>query len=223
LKYDSNVLFTRVFPRFFTDVADVQSSEANYAALLYHHMISGGLSHKQICTEMYSANLIKDGTRPDLVVFDEGIDGRFNYFKDCEKSQSNTPLKLDKLRCVIEIKGGAQQAASGLGKYLDYDPLCKNLLSDPRKRQKTQNCSLPLDIEKLGVWASHFGDTLSGRDYVFLALDMKNPKGFWQDSIRDTFGGYCAHHGVHLVYYAQGASHYWHYNVSERGEQCPLI
>jgi len=203
MKYDSNLIFKKAFPLFFNDLKGVQSSEANYAVLLYHHLLNSGYSYKQVCTEMYSANIVKDGTRPDVVIFDDGIDGRFNYFKNCDRKQSNTDLKIEKLRCVIEIKGGAQQHESGLGKYFKDDPLCKNLLSDPVKRKKTQNCALPIDVEKLGMWASHFGDSKLGKDYIFLAIDMINPKGFWPNNIRDIFGEYAVQHKVHFVYYAQ--------------------
>lgn len=187
----------------------IQSSEANFASLLYHHLIISGYSPAQLCTEMYTANIVKEGRRPDLVIFDPEINGRFNYYKDCDKSQSNTPLKKMCLRCVIEIKGGAQQHESGLGKYFVQDILCDGLRSDPKKREKTQNCAIVVDIEKLGMWSSHFGAT--GRDYVFFALDLKNPKGFWPDSVRDSYGQYCAKNGVQMIYYAQGETKFWHY------------
>ncbi len=211
MKYNFEVIVQDALPRFFKDVIDIQSSEANYAALLYHHLIQAGYSTTQLCTEMYTANLIPEGTRPDLVVFDEGISGRFNYFKDCDKSQSNTPLKKENIRCVFEIKGGSQQHESGLGKYFLDDPLCEKLRGDKKKRKKTQNCALVLDIEKLNNWANHFGASESGRNYVFLTIDMKNPKGFWPDSIRETFATYSSKKKVHLIYYAQGSNHFWHY------------
>lgn len=109
MKYDFAKIISDVFPRYFKDLSGIQSSEANFASLLYHHLLQAGHRSTQICTEMYTANLVKDGTRPDLVIFDEAISGRFNYFKDCDKSQSNTQLKIDNLRCIVEIKGGAQQ------------------------------------------------------------------------------------------------------------------
>ena len=223
MKYSLNVVIDKVFPAYFRDVARIQSSEANYASLLYLHLVKAGYDPGQICTEMYTANLVKEGTRPDLVIFDEGIQGRFNYYKDCDKRQPNTQLKLDNLRCVVEIKGGSQQHESGLGKYFKDDPLCKSLLNDPVKRKKTQNCALAIDVEKLGMWAGHFGDAGNGRDYVFLAIDMKNPKGFWPDRIRDEFGKYCAKHQVCLVYYAQGDEKFWYYPPSSSVKQVPLM
>ena len=114
---------------------------------------------------------------------------------------------------MIEIKGGAQQHESGLGKYFDDDVLCRRLLGDPQKRKKTQNCQLVIDVEKLGMWASKFGAS-DRQEYVFLAIDMKNPKGFWPSSVRETFGKYCAKHNVSLVYYAQGTGSYWYYDTS---------
>jgi hypothetical protein len=119
-------------------------------------------------------------------------------------------LWFNHLRCVIEIKGGAQKHESGLGKYFKTDLLCDNLRSEPDKRAKTQNCALVIDIEKLGVWASLFGT--NGRDYVFLAIDLKNPKGFWSSQVRDTFGNYCNKNGVNMVYFSQGESSFWHYS-----------
>jgi hypothetical protein len=220
MQYNFPEIISQVFPCYFADLNGIQSSEANFAALLYHHMILKGYLPTQLCTEMYTANLVKEGRRPDLVIFDEEISGRFNYFKDCDKNQSNTPLKLKHLRCVVEIKGGAQQHESGLGKYFEHDLLGEALRSDPEKRAKVQNYALAVDIEKLGMWASHFGTT--DRDYVFLALDLKNPKGFWPTSVRDTFGEYCSKHGVHMVYFAQGDATFWHYPWNGKSAQLKI-
>lgn len=209
MKYNFPFIVNKVLPLFFRDLSLIQSSEANFASLLYHHLINAGVLPTQLCTEMYTANIVKEGIRPDLVIFDEEISGRFNYYKDCDKRQDNTALKLQHIRCVVEIKGGAQQYESGLGKYFESDLLCDQLRSDPEKRRKTQNCALVVDIEKLGMWASQFGT--QGRDYVFLAIDLKNPRGFWPDNVRDTYGGYCAKNGVHMIYFAQGSNTFWHY------------
>ncbi len=209
MQYNFTAIVTKVLPGYFRDLNAIQSSEANFASLLYHHLLLGGHLPTQLCTEMYTANLLKDGVRPDLVVFDEAIQGRFNYYKDCDKGQSNTRLKQDHLRCVFEIKGGAQQHESGLGKYFEADLLCDALRGNPEKRAKTQNCALAIDIEKLGMWSSHFGN--DGRDYVFLAIDLRNPKGFWPARVRETYGAYCAEHGVNLIYHAQGEKAFWHY------------
>ena len=220
MKYNFPKIISDIFPRYFRDLNLIQSSEANFSSLLYHHLLLAGHLPTQICTEMYTANLLKDGIRPDLVIFDEKISGRFNYYKDCDKRQSNTQMKRDYLRCVLEIKGGAQQYESGLGKYFETDLLCDALRSNPEKRAKTQNCALAIDIEKLGMWSSHFGT--NGRDYVFLTIDLKNPKGYWPNHVRDTFGGYCAEHGVHMVYFAQGEDVFWHYPPSDKPVQIAL-
>ncbi|MFA7242411.1 MAG: hypothetical protein WC091_20040 [Sulfuricellaceae bacterium] len=209
MKYDFPFIVSKVLPSFFRDLSLIQSSEANFASLLYHHLVNAGVLPTQLCTEMYTANIVKEGIRPDLVIFDEEISGRFNYYKDCDKHQDNTALKLQHIRCVLEIKGGAQQHESGLGKYFESDLLCDQLRSDPEKRRKTQNCALVVDIEKLGMWASQFGT--QGRDYVFLTIDLKNPRGFWPDNVRNTYGEYCAKNGVHMIYFAQGSSTFWHY------------
>ena len=220
MKYNFSKIISSVFPSYFRDLNGIQSSEANFAALLYHHILQGGHLPTQICTEMYTSNLVKDGTRPDLVIFDEEISGRFNYYKNCDKKQSNTQLKIDHLRCVVEIKGGAQQHESGLGKYFEADVLCEALRSNPEKRAKTQNCALVIDIEKLGMWSSHFGN--DGRDYVFLTIDINNPKGFWPAHVRDTFGNYCSKHGVHMVYFAQGELEFWHYSPNGKPAKIKL-
>jgi hypothetical protein len=217
MKYDFQKMVADIFPRYFRDLNGIQSSEANFASLLYHHLLVAGYLPTQVCTELYTANLVKEGTRPDLVIFNEDVAGRFNYYKDCDKAQSNTQLKIDHLRCVIEIKGGAQQHESGLGKYFESDLLCDALRDDAEKRKKTQNCALAIDIEKLGMWSSHFGT--KGRDYVFLTIDLKNPKGFWSDHVRDTFGAYCAKHGVHMIYFAQGMPTFWHYSPTSKSAQ----
>jgi hypothetical protein len=221
MKFDFEQIVRDVFPRFFAEIDGIQSSEANYAALLYHCLVSGGYSPKQLCTEMYTANLVKEGVRPDLVVFDEAISGRFNYYKDCDKNQDNTQLKIANLKCVIEIKGGAQQHESGLGKYFRDDPLCINQPGDPQKRKKTQNCQLAIDVEKLGMWASKFGRS-NQQEYVFLAIDMRNPKGFWPDEVRNTFARYCAEHRVTMIYYAQGSHSFWHHDASGNSRKIPV-
>ena len=109
MKYDFPFIVAKVLPPFFRDLSLIQSSEANFASLLYHHLVNSGVLPTQLCTEMYTANIVKEGIRPDLVIFDEEISGRFNYYKDCDKDQDNTALKLKHIRCVIELKGGAQQ------------------------------------------------------------------------------------------------------------------
>lgn len=221
MKYNFEQILSHVFPRYFKDVSRIQSSEANFASLLYYHLVTSGYDPSQLCTEMYTANLLKNGIRPDLVLFDDAIDGRFNYYKNCDKTLSNTPLKREYLRCVIEIKGGAQQHQSGLGKYFAADLLGDSMRSDSGRRAKVQNYALAIDIEKLGMWSSTFGT--NGRDYVFLALDLKNPKGFWSDHVRDTFGAYCQKNKVHMIYFAQGDTHFWHYSPLGASRQLRVL
>lgn len=215
MKYNLNEIIKNILPKYFLDASKIQSSEANYASLLYHHLACYGFQTTQLCTEMYSANLVKEGTRPDLVIFEEGINGRFNYYNNCDKKQPNTNAKIEHLKCVFEIKGGSQQHESGLAKYFSDDPLCLALRNDQVKRSKTQNCRLAIDVEKLGMWSSHFGED---KDYVFLAIDMNSPKGVWPNDIRDTFGKYCAQHRTHLIYYALGQKHFWHYPMLPDGQ-----
>ena len=222
MNYNFVGIINDVLPKYFNDVARIQSSEANYASLLYHHLACSGYLVDQLCTEMYSANLVKEGTRPDLVIFEEGICGRFNYYNHCDKNQSNTNDKLKYLKCVFEIKCGSQQHESGLGKYFKDDPLCTKLLNATKKREGTQNCRLAIDVEKLGMWNSHFGDAGKGRDYVFLAIDMMNPKGFWPEVVRDAFGQYCARFKAHLIYYALGQQGFNHYPISTEARKIPL-
>lgn len=217
MNYNFELILLQALPKFLADLCEIQSSESNYSALLYHHLIQTGYKHTQICVEMYSSNLVRDGVRPDLVIFDEEIVGRFNYYQNCDKTKDNTNAKREHLRCLFEVKGGAQQNISGLSNYFPNDPLCNELRDDPERRNKTQNARLALDIEKLGMWAKMFGT--KSRDYVFLAIDMRNPKGYWSADTREIFGQYAAEHGVQLVYYAQDAQYFWHYDTEGNSRQ----
>ena len=43
MKYDFPFIVTKVLPSFFRDLCLIQSSEANFASLLYHHLVSSGV------------------------------------------------------------------------------------------------------------------------------------------------------------------------------------
>jgi hypothetical protein len=58
MHYNFPTIISDILPYYFRDLNSIQSSEANFASLLYHHLLACYLP-TQVCTEMYIANLVK--------------------------------------------------------------------------------------------------------------------------------------------------------------------
>ena len=48
MKYDFPFIVAKVLPPFFRDLSLIQSSEANFASLLYHHLVKSGVLPTQL-------------------------------------------------------------------------------------------------------------------------------------------------------------------------------
>lgn len=207
-----------VFPRFFAEANDIQCSEHNYATLLYYHLRHAGYTHKQVCREMYSDGIVSDGVRPDIVVMDEGISGRFNYYLNCDPHYSNVQLKKDNLRLLIEMKGGAHNKGHALDKFYPSDVLCE---VKPRKinGKKNQYCGLVEDIDKLIAWREKFYSPTREQDYLFVALDMKNRHGPFPHDAKAKIAGYCRKQGIRFIYFAQGEHHFHFHGINKEPDR----
>lgn len=135
---------------------DIQCTENNYSTLLYHFLLNAGLNHRQVCREMLtkfegeeSQYLLK---RPDITIFDEKINGRFNYTS--KGVESNATLKKESLRFIAEFKGSAWRGNN-------------QALSDKGKIVEDIECNLPL-------WRDLFNKEA---DYFFFAINLDMPNG----------------------------------------------
>jgi hypothetical protein len=85
-------------------------SEADIVGLLYHGMMLTGHAATQVSLETYLNLATPEGgvmqLRPDMCLFDPGVQGRFNLYARGVPSQSNDAHKLAHLRLLLEAKGG---------------------------------------------------------------------------------------------------------------------
>jgi hypothetical protein len=175
MEYSFDFLVSEVFPYFFADATKIQSSEHNYLALLYHHMLTAGLSPSQVCREMYTGG---QKQRPDIVVFSPDIDGRFNLYKDGNTVEDNTPIKRKHMQCLIEMKGGAH--------------LSKQALDRPEDLIK--------DIHKLSEWKRQF----EVGDYIFLALNLRGFRGPIRPDQLSKLAEESMQRRINFIYFLQG-------------------
>ncbi|WP_324733397.1 hypothetical protein [Pseudomonas paeninsulae] len=89
----------------------VTGHEANTTARLYHRLRDAGFGAEQLSLETYFSFAAPAGSRmqerPDLVVFSEGFDGRFNLYRGGDMRQSNDAHKLAHIDTIFEVKAGA--------------------------------------------------------------------------------------------------------------------
>lgn len=89
----------------------VSGHEANYTARLYHRLRDAGFGTAQLSLETYFSFAAPNGSRmqdrPDLVVFSDDFDGRFNLYKGGDRRQSNDVHKLTHIDTIFEVKAGA--------------------------------------------------------------------------------------------------------------------
>lgn len=115
--------------------------------------------------------------RPDLVVFDNQFDGKFNLYKGGNRSNSNDAHKLKHIDSIFEVKGSASINKKGdtarLKIYLD-------------------------DIEKLKQWQSLANaQGCSTLKAYFLSLDGRK-KGLPQDAIDQLISSSGNNHLVYI-------------------------
>lgn len=152
-------LFSKSHPSFLNFVNNCRSisgSEANITSSLYNSLRGAGFNVNQLSLETYFSFAAAEGSRmqkrPDIVVFKEDFDGRFNLYKGGDNRVSNDPHKLKHIDTIFEIKGGAaidkKADKAILEAYLD-------------------------DIQKLQYWRDKATKTCPGTKVraVFLAVD----------------------------------------------------
>lgn len=152
-------LFSKSHPGFLNFVCDCRSvsgNEANITSALYNSLRGVGFGVKQLSLETYFSFAAREGSRmqqrPDLVVFNQDFDGRFNLYRGGDCRVSNDPHKLKHLDTIFEVKGGA---------------------AIDKKADKAVMEAYLGDIEKLQYWRDEAAKTCPGKKLrtVFLAVD----------------------------------------------------
>ena len=151
--------------RIHDDLSQVRNSfniEADIVAQMYRIFVNEGLSQKQISLETYFGFAPGNGMqqRPDICIYEPRISGRFNLYPKGDSKQSNDPLKLQSVRCVIEVKGGL--------------PLAK-------KSEKAIIKSYETDLAKLKEWKAVISKqqrrlqiVSNSIDYILFAVDVRS-------------------------------------------------
>lgn len=124
-----------VMTDFAAKAAHTVGAEDNFANLLYSTIRGQGAKSQQVALETYfNLAAVKQSRmqlRPDLTLFKEDVDGRFNLYRNGNPTATNDPVKLKNLRAIVEIKGSASLERQG-----------------PAQVVKAYR----RDIEKLGTW-----------------------------------------------------------------------
>lgn len=161
--------------------------EADVVGHLYGGLIDKGCSTAQISLETYFNFAPGEGMhqRPDLCIYEPPVDGHFNLYPGGDSSKSNDAIKLQNLRCLIEVKGGM--------------PLRS-------KRDGTLVKTYMADIEKIGKWMRIIDQETSRLqikshtvDYVFLAIDVR--KQPLSSSALEELGSATSSTGITLRYF----------------------
>lgn len=147
----------------------VSGHEANCTARFYHCLRNAGYRTEQISLETYFSFAARPGQkmqqRPDLVIFNDKFDGRFNLYKNGNRKHSNDAHKLSHIDAIFEIKGGA---------------------SMNKKSDKEVMSAYIGDIQKLALWrknaALSYSDTMMNS--IFLGVDGR-PRGFSESQLSE--------------------------------------
>ena len=84
--------------------------EADIVGNIYSQLLNIGASPKQIALDAYYGFAPRNGQalqRPDISIFEPDIEGHFNLYPNGSTNLSYDKQKLESLRCLIEVKGGA--------------------------------------------------------------------------------------------------------------------
>ena len=152
------------------NLLSINGHEANTTAAIYQLLRESGLSVPQVSLETYFSFAKKKNSRmhdrPDLVVFNQNFDGKFNLYQKRDRSLSNDLHKLSHINSIIEVKGSAAMNSKSDKARLD-------IYSD--------------DIEKLKRWKllarSRGCKHLKG---MFFCLDGRK-KGLSSEAIQHLF------------------------------------
>lgn len=157
--------------------------EANLAAALYRCLRHLGHGPNQLSLETYFSFAKTAGSRmhdrPDLVVFDDGFDGRFNLFKSGSVNRSNDLHKLAHMTALFEIKGGGAMNRSS-------DRALMN--------------AYRADIKKLLQWRelARRSYTRLTSTFAFIGADGRT-KGLSEDAVHE-LRDQCREHDLGLAY-----------------------
>lgn len=147
-------------------VINHSASEDTYASLLYSALRQTGFGAHQISLET-NFNCAEGDSgmqkRPDMCVFGETVNGRFNLDRRGDRNRSNDGIKIGNLQALIEIKGSN----------------ATEKLSDAKFAKL-----IAADLHKLTVWRTCFRESgyLSGSgiklppEFVMIGIDNRiNP------------------------------------------------
>jgi hypothetical protein len=138
--------------------------EADIVGRLYSQLRKAKCASSQVSLETYFGFAPNAGMheRPDLCLYEPPIEGRFNLYPQGNTSLSNDKIKLESLRCMIEVKGSLT-----LRKSWDKTLLKKYMA----------------DIDKMKNWRNRIESVkreyqLKGQqvEYVFVAVDHREER-----------------------------------------------
>jgi len=127
-------------PAFITmcgELLKINGHEANTVAALYQLFRESGLGVQQLSLETYFSFAKTNGSRmhdrPDMVLFNQHFDGKFNMYKNGDRNCSNDTYKMAHINTIFEVKGSALMNKKGDAARL------KIYLDDITKLQNWQN------------------------------------------------------------------------------------
>ncbi|TPH13940.1 hypothetical protein [Litorilituus lipolyticus] len=127
-------------PAFITmcnELLKINGHEANTVAALYQLFRDANFGVQQLSLETYFSFAKTNGSRmhdrPDMVIFNQHFDGKFNLYKGGNKNCSNDAHKMAHINTIFEVKGSALMNKKGDSARL------KIYLDDITKLQNWQN------------------------------------------------------------------------------------
>jgi hypothetical protein len=147
-------------------VRNHSASEDTYASLLYSVLRQAGFGARQLSLETNFNCANGDSRmkqRPDICVFGEEVNGRFNLYRQGDIDRSNDGIKIRSLQALIEIKG------SNATEKLSDAKFAKQIAADLDKLTAWRTC-----FEKTG-YLSSLG-IKPPPEFVMIAIDNRiNP------------------------------------------------
>jgi hypothetical protein len=133
-------------------------SEDVLVSQIYHGLRRAGFGVQQVSLETYysfATGRSRMQFRPDLSIFEPGVRGHFNLYREGKRTQSNDALKLAQLRALIEVKGSAATARvsdAATAKLFQQD-LEKLVMWQERTAQAAGKLGVKTDFESVFVGA----------------------------------------------------------------------
>ena len=137
-------------------------TEDTATGVVYHALQRSGFNARQVSLETYFKCARARGRmqdRPDICVFGNRVDGRFNLYRGGDPARSNDGIKIGNLQALIEIKGSDGTA---------------------RTSERSFAALVSADIDKLRLWRARFevsvylpAQAAARPDYVMIAVDNR--------------------------------------------------